>query len=88
MLLLVRILAVVLVIQTVVFWSLLLYLRWGERDRLEAEWERERPPLPRERYVTNGLETHGRRTRRRLLVGVYAIPMAVIVALIWWLNYS
>lgn len=88
MLALLRLAAILLIGLTVIYACLLLWLRAGERARLEAEWEAERPPLPRHTHVGIGLAAHRRRTRRKLIWGVYLVPIAAICALIWYLNYT
>ena len=85
---LIRLFAMFLVLLTVVYWSLLLYLRAGERERLEERWEAERPPLPRHTYVDNGLRAWRGPLRRRLFVGVYVVPIAVVCGLIYVFNYA
>ena len=71
---------------TVIFVCLTLWFRWGERERLEAEWERERPPLPRYRHVEIGMAPYRERLRRRLIVGVYVVPILAICGLIYAFN--
>ena len=85
---LLRLVVVLLVALTVIYWSLVFYLRAGERDRLEAEWERDRPPLPRHTYVEIGLRDYGGSLRRKLLWGVYIVPIALICGLIYVVNYA
>ena len=88
MLALLRLAGMLLVGLTVVFACLHLWFRAGERDRLEAEWEAERPPLPRHTHVEIGLAAYAPRLRRRLVWGVYIVPIVAIGALVWWLDYA
>lgn len=85
---LLRLFAIFLVLLTIIYWSLVFYLRAGERDRLEAEWEAERPPLPRDRYVENGIRDYQGNLRRKLLWGVYIVPIGAICLLIYFVNYA
>lgn len=72
---------------TVVYACLWLWIRAGERARLEAEWARERPPLPRHTHVAIGLAAGRDALRRRLVLGVYVVPVAVMAVLAGWFNY-
>lgn len=85
---LLRLFVILLVLLTIVYWSLVFYLRAGERDRLEETWEAEQPPLPRERFVDNGMRAYQRSLRRKLLWGVYIVPIASICLLIYLVNYA
>ncbi|CTQ49722.1 hypothetical protein [Jannaschia donghaensis] len=85
---LLRLFVVLMVLLTIVYWALVFYLRAGERDRLEAEWEAEQPPLPRERYVEIGIRDYQGSLRRKLLWGVYIVPIGTICALIYFVNYA
>ena len=71
-----------------VYVCLWFWVRAGARARLEAEWERERPPLPRHTHVEIGLAAGRDALRRRLILGVYAAPLATVAALVLWLNYG
>ncbi len=83
---LLRISAVLLILLTIVYASLWLWVRAGERARLEAEWARTRPPLPRHRHVAIGLDASRAALRRKLLLWVYGVPMAAVGALVVWFE--
>ncbi|SDZ01395.1 hypothetical protein SAMN05444004_10539 [Jannaschia faecimaris] len=85
---LIRLFAILMVLLTVIYWALVFYCRAGERDRLEAEWEAEQPPLPRHTFVENGIREYQRSLRRKLLWGVYILPIGAICALIYFVNYA
>lgn len=86
MLALARLAGMTVVLLTVAFVCLTLWFRWGKRERLEAEWERERPPLPRHTHVEIGMAPYRERLRRKLIVGVYVLPLGAIALLGWWFN--
>ncbi|WP_308915379.1 hypothetical protein [Jannaschia sp. LMIT008] len=79
---LVRLLLLIVVVQTIVYAFVGFYLRASLRERLEARWERERPPLPRDRFVQNGLDAARPRHRRWLIGVVYVVPLVFLVGLI------
>ncbi len=85
---LLRLMAMLLVALTIVYWALILFFGAGERARLAAEWERDRPPLPRHTYVRNGIREYRRGLRRRLLWWVYLVPIAAVCLLIYLLNFA
>ncbi len=86
MIVLLRLVLMIAVGLTVIAVCLWFWYRAGERDRLEAEWERTRPPLPQHRYVQNGLDDYKPRLMRRLIWGVYVAPLSLLVLLIWTFN--
>lgn len=83
---LIRLFAIAIVLLTVIYLALYFYFRIGARDRLETEWEADRPPLPRHTYVEIGLRAYVRRLHRGLIVGIYAVPLLVICGVIYVLN--
>lgn len=85
---LLRLLAFLIGCLTVIYVCLWFWLRAGARVRLEAEWDRKRPPLPRHTHVRIGLAAERDALRRRLIWGVYVIPVTVFLALAGWLNYA
>ena len=85
---LLRLTVMMLIALTVIYWALVLYLRAGEKDRLEARWEAERPPLPQHTYVANGLRDYQGSLRRKLIWGVYVVPIGTVAALVYILNYA
>ena len=86
MIVLLRLILVLGVSLTVIAVCLWFWHRAGLRDRLEAEWERTRPPLPRHRYVQNGLDADKPRLMRRLVWGVYVAPLICLALLVWTFN--
>lgn len=85
---LLRLFAILIVLLTVVYWALVFYFRASERDRLEAEWEAEKPPLPMHTHVDIGIREYQRSLRRKLLWGVYIVPIGTICLLIYYVNYA
>ncbi|WP_298429698.1 hypothetical protein [uncultured Jannaschia sp.] len=85
---LLRLAVMLLIALTVIYWALVFYFRAGERDRLEEEWQRDQPPLPRDTFVENGLRSYQGSLRRKLLWGVYILPIGAICTLIYVVNYA
>lgn len=74
-------------ILTVIFvlWSVI--ARRAERRRLAEEWEVEGLGGEKAAYVREGLARYERSLRRRLIFGVYLVPLAVIGTIIYVVNY-
>ena len=73
---------------TVIYWLLAIYFRSVERERLEKEYDRGGIEGTRDSHVAQGLAGYERSLRRRLIGLVFVIPTAVVVALVWILNFS
>lgn len=76
-----------MIVLTIIYWCLVFYFRAGERDRLEKEWHETQPPLPMERFVENGIEEYKSSLRRKLLWGVYIVPIGLICGLVYLINF-
>ncbi|CUH23067.1 hypothetical protein JSE7799_00615 [Jannaschia seosinensis] len=83
---LLRLVVLLLILLTTVYWSLVLWFRAGERARLEAEWREEQPPLPMHTHVEIGLRDYVGDLHRKLIWGVYVVPLTAIGLLIYVLN--
>lgn len=83
-----RVIGIVLVVQTVIYVSLMYYLRAVRRDKLEAEWDAGGIDTPRELFVRNGLEEIDGPMRRNLLLLVYVVPIVLICLMIYLTNFA
>jgi Mg2+/citrate symporter len=73
---------------SVLYVLLSIYLRSLERERLEKEWDGGGIPGDRDAHVHQGLSAHRHSLRKKLLWLVYIIPIAVVTALVWILNFE
>ncbi|WP_415404715.1 hypothetical protein [Tateyamaria sp. SN3-11] len=85
---LVRLLFFAFVVLSVVYLSLSLYSRARARDRLEGEWDAGGIDIPRDTYVSQGLSTYDRSLRRKLILGVYIVPMSLVGLIIYLVNFA
>jgi Ca2+/Na+ antiporter len=83
-----KLLLVLLVVLTVVYVSLSLWSRAVRREQLERRWDEEGRSGDREAYVEAGLEEYDGSVRRKLLLGVYVVPLAVVAAIVYLVNYA
>lgn len=91
---LIRIILIALVLMTVVYVLLSLYSRAQRREKLEGWFEEERAedpsisPADKDEYVRKGLEDYDGSLRRKLILGVYIIPFALVIAIIYFTNFA
>ncbi|MFL4469141.1 hypothetical protein ACERZ8_04385 [Tateyamaria armeniaca] len=85
---LVRLLFIAFVVLSVIYLSLSLYSRSRARDRLEAEWDAGDFDIPRESYVRAGLVEYDGSLRRKLILGVYVVPMSLVCLIIYLVNFA
>ncbi|MDW4498986.1 hypothetical protein R5H30_13405 [Sulfitobacter sp. D35] len=83
-----RLLIIGFVVLTIVYISLSLYSRAVRRSKLEAEWEENRGPGTREDFVDRGLAAYEGSLRRKLILGVYIIPVIVVATIIYLTNFQ
>ena len=72
---------------SVVYICLSLYSRAVRRDKLEKEWDEEIRQGDRETFVEAGLREYDGSLRRKLILGVYIVPMVVISLIIYFTNF-
>jgi predicted permease len=75
------------IVLTVIYVCLSFYSRAVRRGKLEAEWEEEGMTGDRDAFVRAGLEDYDGSLRRKLILGVYVVPVCVVIALIYFTNF-
>jgi Ca2+/Na+ antiporter len=83
-----RLVIILLVALTIVYISLSLYSRSVRRRKLEAEWAEEGRTGDRDAFVREGLEDYDGSLRRKLILGVYVVPLALIALIIYLVNFA
>lgn len=81
-------LLVLFVALTVIYISLSFYSRARRRDKLEAEWDAGGIATPREAFVQDGLKEYDRSLRRKLILGVYVVPVCLVALIIYLVNFA
>lgn len=72
---------------TVIYVCISLYSRSVRREKLENQWDAERPEgITREAFVTEGMKVYESGLRKRLILLVYVIPPIVVGAIIYAIN--
>ena len=78
---------ILLVVLTTIYLGLSFYKRWEERRRLVAEFEaRETDASPsdadKKAFLDKGMNAYERSLKKKLLLGVYLVPLALLVLLV------
>ncbi len=76
-----------LIVLTVIYVCLSFYSRAVRRGKLEAEWDNEGMSGDKESFVREGLEDYDDSLRRKLILGVYVIPVTLVALLIYFTNF-
>lgn len=84
----VRLFFMAFVVLSVIYLSLSLYSRAVRKGKLEQQWIEEGREGDRRAYIRAGLVDYDRSLRRRLILGVYLIPMAIIGTILYLVNYT
>lgn len=76
-----------LIVLTIIYVALSLYSRSVRRGKLEAYWEEQGQTGDREAFVELGLKKYDESLRRKLIWGVYIVPVSVVGVLVYVMNY-
>lgn len=87
-----RLALVILLIETIFYALLFIYLRSIKAEALEYEWDRRHPDQPqdtpaRQEFIRRALQRFGRRARSRLAWLVMVLPLVIIMIIIFFVNY-
>lgn len=84
---LIRLVVVGFIVLTVIYVVLSITSRRAQRKRLEQEWDLEGHGGEKEEFVRAGLAAYDGSLRRKLIFGVYLVPLAVIGTIVYVVNY-
>lgn len=76
-----------LIVLTIIYVALSIYSRLVRRRKLIAHWEKKGMTGDRDAFVARGLHKYENSFRKRLLLGVYVIPLGAITLLIYVTNF-
>lgn len=82
-----RLLVIGLFVLTIVYICLSLYSRAVRRGKLESEWDEKGREGDRDTFVRDGLERYDGSLRRKLILGVYVVPICVVSFIIYATNF-
>lgn len=73
---------------SVVFVCLSFYSRAVRKGKLRAEWEAGPKDVDEDTFLDQGLKEYEGSLRRKLIWGVYVVPMVVICVIIYLTNFT
>ena len=88
MLALARLVVVGFVVLTVIYVCLSFYSRAVRKGKLRQKWQDGPQKVDRETFVQRGLEKYDGSIRRKLILGVYVVPVVVVGVIIYLTNFS
>ena len=74
-------------ILTVIYVILSVYSRSVRRGKLIREWGDRAPIQDREKFVDQGLKEYDGSLRRKLILGVYIVPVCVVALMVYLTNF-
>lgn len=77
----------ILVALTVVYVCLSLYSRSIRKEKLEKEWDEEVRTGDRDDFVRTGLREYRGSLRRKLILGVYIVPLIAFAVIFYVVNF-
>lgn len=75
------------IVLTVIYVCLSLYSRSVRKGKLATWWEEEGKPGDREAYIEAGLKDYEGSLRRKLIWGVYIVPVTGVALIIYFTNF-
>ncbi|SEO74361.1 hypothetical protein SAMN04490248_11117 [Salinihabitans flavidus] len=87
MIALIRLVGVGFVVLTIIYVGLSVWSRRVRRRKLQERWDARRPTADREAFIRRGLERYDNSIRRKLILGVYVVPVLVVVTIIYLTNF-
>ncbi len=82
-----RFLIPLLIVLTVLYVGVSIYSRWVRRGKLIAHWDKKGLTGDRDAFVQRGLQKYDASFRRKLILGIYIVPLGVIGILIYVTNF-
>ena len=84
---LMRLVVIGFIVLTVIYVCLSLYSRAVRRGKLRAEWEDGPQDTDQDSFVEQGLRDYDGSLRRKLILGVYVVPICVVAIIIYLTNF-
>lgn len=88
MLAMLRLMFVLLIVLTVIYVVVSIYSRRVRRAKLAARWDqKDILTVDREIFIERGLKRYDNSIRRKLILGVYVVPLGAIAILVYVSNF-
>ncbi|WP_010138720.1 hypothetical protein [Oceanicola sp. S124] len=82
-----RVAVIGFLVATVAYVVVSIWSRQVRRRKLREDWEEEGRPGDRRDYVEKGLDDYDDSFRRKLILLIYLVPVAVVVFIIYAVNF-
>ena len=83
-----RLVVIGFIVLTVIYVCLSFYSRAVRRGKLRDKWAAGPRRVDRDTFVERGLEKYDGSIRRKLILGVYIVPVVAVGAIIYLTNFS
>ncbi|MGB3243524.1 MAG: hypothetical protein WBB25_03245 [Sulfitobacter sp.] len=83
-----RLVVIGFAVLTVIYICLSLYSRAVRKGKLRSKWTAGPQKVDRETFVQRGLKKYDGSIRRKLIWGVYIVPVVVVSVIIYLTNFS
>lgn len=83
-----KLLLILIIVLTVIYVCLSLWSRSVRRGKLQRQWDEDIRSGDRDAFVEAGLEEYDHSLRRRLILGVYVVPLVLIGIIIYLTNHN
>lgn len=78
---------IALVVLTVIYVIISAWSRSVRKEKLEEEWDEEIREGDREAFIEDGLREYDRSLRRKLILGIYVVPVVFVLAMLYVVNF-
>lgn len=82
-----RLLVIAFIVLTIVYVGLSFYSRSVRRRKLWEEWDNEGHTGDRDAFVDQGLKDYDNSLRRKLILGVYVVPLVLVAVIVYLTNF-
>jgi len=82
-----RLVIILLVVLTIIYVSLSLYSRARRREKLREQWRSDLMVGDQEAWIREQLDVYDSSLRRKLILGVYVVPIVGIAVMIYVQNF-
>lgn len=83
----IRLFALAFVVLTVVYVFLSIRQRWRAKRELETEFDTGDVNGDRDTYIEEGMREYEGSLRRKLILGVYFVPLTIVAVMIYVTNF-
>lgn len=88
MIALLQLIVVGFVVLSVIYVGLSMYSRRVRRGKLRLKWQNGPRLVDMDSFVQRGLKKYDNSIRRKLILGVYIIPVCVVILIIYLTNFN